>query len=120
MGETIDKNKYLDFDGLKKYDELVKIYISSVNDVLSDNIDSSLKGYVNEKVDEIKEGISDLDTIRSGAAAGATALQAVPAEYVTESELTGKKYATTSQVESLIGDAVATVSQDDIDNIFNM
>jgi hypothetical protein len=44
MGETIDKNKYLDFDGLKKYDELVKKYISSAHDALSDNINSSLKG----------------------------------------------------------------------------
>lgn len=31
--------------------------------------------------------ISDLDTIRSGAAAGATALQSIPSEYVTETEL---------------------------------
>jgi hypothetical protein len=98
MGETIDKNKYLDFDGLKKYDELVKKYISSAHDALSDNINSSLKGYVNENVDEIKESISDLDTIRSGAAAGATALQAVPAEYVTESELTGKGYLTVNDL----------------------
>lgn len=43
-------------------------------------------------------GISDLDTIRSGAAAGATALQAVPAEYVTESELTGKGYLTVNDL----------------------
>ncbi len=32
--------------------------------------------------------ISDLDTIRSGAALGATALQEVPSDYITESELT--------------------------------
>lgn len=31
--------------------------------------------------------ISDLDTIRNGASAGATALQSVPSEYVTETEL---------------------------------
>ena len=42
--------------------------------------------------------ISDLDTIRSGAAKGATALQSVPAEYITETELNGKGYATSSYV----------------------
>ena len=46
-----------------------------------------------------KQGtISDLADIRSGAALGKTALQSVPSEYVTESELTQKGYATTSQV----------------------
>lgn len=47
---------------------------------------------------EKQNNISDLDTIRSGAAAGATALQSVPAEYVTETELNGSlaNYATTN------------------------
>lgn len=44
--------------------------------------------------------ISDLATIRSGASKGATALQSVPSEYVTETELTAKGYATTAQVSS--------------------
>ena len=35
-----------------------------------------------------QDTISDLDNIRSGAALGATALQEVPSEYITESELT--------------------------------
>ena len=38
--------------------------------------------------------ITDLDTIRSGAALGATALQSVPSEYVTETELNNKGYLT--------------------------
>ena len=71
----MDKIKYLDFDGLCKYDELVKKYITTVNNALSDTIDTSLKGYVNDKVDEIKNKISDLDTIRTNAEKGATALQ---------------------------------------------
>ena len=45
-----------------------------------------------------QDTISDLADIRSGAALGKTALQSVPSEYVTESELTEKGYATTSQV----------------------
>ncbi len=44
--------------------------------------------------------ISDLDVIRSGAAAGATALQVVPAEYVTEEELVAKGYLTSVNMDS--------------------
>lgn len=41
--------------------------------------------------------ISDLATIRAGAAKGATALQAVPSEYITETELEAKGYLTEHQ-----------------------
>lgn len=44
-----------------------------------------------------QEIISDLETIRSNAAKGATALQEVPEEYVTEMELEGKGYLTSHQ-----------------------
>lgn len=57
--------------------------------------------------------IADLDTIRTNAAKGATALQEVPAEYVTESELDSKgyltehqsldNYYTKSEVDNMIG-----------------
>ena len=50
----------------------------------------SLLDAANGKQDKIE----DLDAIRSGAAAGATALQSVPAEYITESELEQKGYLT--------------------------
>jgi hypothetical protein len=40
-----------------------------------------------DKINDKQDAISDLETIRSGAAAGATALQSVPSEYVTESQL---------------------------------
>ena len=51
-----------------------------------------------DKIDSKQDAISDLDEIRSGAAKGATALQEIPAEYVTETELNEKGYATTSQL----------------------
>ena len=51
------------------------------------------------QVDEKQDVITDLETIRSGAAAGATALQSVPSEYVTETELEGKGYATIAKVD---------------------
>jgi hypothetical protein len=44
-----------------------------------------------------QEIISDLETIRSNAAKGATALQEVPEEYVTETELEEKGYLTSHQ-----------------------
>ena len=102
MSETIDRNKYLDFEGLKKYDELIKGYIAlgnesfaSASDVSSLKIDvdalksidhnaykaadteleNSLKVYVDNKMDSKQNVISDLQTIIDGAAAGATALQ---------------------------------------------
>ena len=46
--------------------------------------------------------ITDLDDIREGAALGATALQSIPDEYVTESELEGKGYATTTQLNDKV------------------
>ena len=54
--------------------------------------------------------IEDLATIRSGAAAGATALQSVPEEYVTETELASKGY--------LTNDNFGFATDADIDNLF--
>ena len=54
--------------------------------------------------------ISDLETIRSGASKGATALQNVPSEYVTETELTNKGYATTSTMNTALEGKVDKVS----------
>ena len=53
-----------------------------------------------------QDKINDLDAIRSGAAAGATALQEVPDEYVTEDELTAKGYATETFVNGKIAEIV--------------
>ena len=58
---------------------------------------------VEELLDQIENKqneIEDLEAIREGAAKGATALQSIPSEYVTENELNAKGYATTSQVNA--------------------
>ena len=57
------------------------------------------KGYLTEHQDISgkQDTISDLETIRSGAEKGATALQTVPSEYVTETELNAKGYLTSHQ-----------------------
>ena len=53
---------------------------------------------ISNKQDEIK----DLSTIREGALKGLTALQNVPSEYVTESELNSKNFVTTSQLNNKV------------------
>lgn len=70
------------------------------------NADMALFSDVSGKQD----AISDLATIRDGAAKGATALQSVPSEYVTETELNEKGYATTSELTSGL-DSKASVTQ---------
>lgn len=65
-----------------------------------------------EQLDGKQDKIEDLDTIRSGAEKGATALQSIPSEYVTESELSAKGYATTSalndKVDKVSGKGLST------------
>ena len=52
------------------------------------------KKYVDNAINSKQDEITDLETIRSNASKGATALQSIPAEYVTESELESKGYLT--------------------------
>jgi hypothetical protein len=49
-----------------------------------------------------QDKIEDLDTIRAGAEAGATALQEVPEEYITETELNDRGYATASALNDKV------------------
>lgn len=63
---------------------------------------NSLVNTINGKQDKI----SDLSDIRNGAALGSTALQEIPAEYVTESILEDKNYVTTS----VLNQEIVTIS----------
>ena len=74
--------------------------LKGVDGVTPDMSDYYDKGDVDKKLAGKQDVISDLATIRSNASKGATALQSVPSEYVTESELSAKGYATTSQVSA--------------------
>jgi hypothetical protein len=92
--EDIDHDAYVDAD------DTVLESAKSYADGLASNYDAAgaaAKALADAKEDaaslyQVK--ISDLEIIRDGAALGATALQAVPEEYVTETELTGKGYLT--------------------------
>lgn len=74
---------------------------------------------ISQVIDGKQNVISDIETIRSNASKGATALQAVPDEYVTDTELNSKGYLTQHQsltdyakiidVEQMIAEAITTV-----------
>lgn len=71
------------------------------------------QGYASSSsVDAKQDKITDLATIRAGAALGATALQGVPDGYVTETELDQKGYATTAdlsgKVDKVTGKGLST------------
>ena len=51
-----------------------------------------------------QDAIDDLETIRSGAALGATALQSIPEIYITEDELSNKKFASEEFVSNKIAE----------------
>lgn len=83
---------------------------SDVNDYVGNEI-----GQLEEVINTKQDKITDLDTIRSGAAAGATALQAIPSEYITETELETRlenievevsldNYYTKAEVDEIVGD----------------
>ena len=144
MSEVNSRNKiFLDYSGLEKYDKLIKSYIAKNNKSLASasdvsvlqvevaalkeiehdayisadkNLENSLKEYINSESEKKQDVISDLEAIRDGAYKGATALQEIPSEFITEDELADKNFATETQVEELIDSVVA--SDGDIDNIF--
>lgn len=60
---------------------------------------NTLSNTVNGKQDKI----SDLETIRNNANLGASALQSVPSEYITETELNNKGYAKQTDLNNLDG-----------------
>ena len=79
-----------------------KGYLTSVPSEYVTETELTNKGYATTtQVNSKQDKISDLNTIRSGAALGATALQSVPSEYVTETELANKDYATQTNLTTL-------------------
>lgn len=81
-------NKIIDIDRLSRYHE-------NINTLLTTKAD---KNYIEVKQDKI----DDLDEIRDGAAKGKTALQSIPSEYITETELSNKGYATISALNNKV------------------
>lgn len=65
-----------------------------------ENSQNSAKEEILNNIAEKQDIILDLDIIREGAAKGATALQSIPSEYITETELANKGYVTTSDLDN--------------------
>jgi hypothetical protein len=86
-------------------------------------VDRNGKGYaINLSEVLASTEIDDIETIRNGAAKGATALQSVPSEYVTESELTAKGYLTSHQDISHLATKTELnnfVTNDDVETMIN-
>ena len=79
-------NRYHIYFGNRKYGESWEGLYDAINSIIE---------AINQQSIEIgnkQNIISDLETIRSNAAKGATALQEVPSEYVTETELESKGF----------------------------
>ena len=74
--------------------------VDGVDGITPDMSDYYQKREIDSRLLGKQDVIRDLEAIRSGAAKGATALQSVPSEYVTETELQNKGYATTAQVDA--------------------
>ena len=60
-----------------------------------------------DKAENAQERIPDLEDIRDGATKGATALQSVPEEYITEEELDAKGYAVARNVANALATKVS-------------
>ena len=118
LSAKVDSIKVPSLDGYATEDfvsnEIAKINIPEVPTKVSELENDANYLTEHQDISGKQDVITDLDTIRSGAAAGATALQEIPAEYVTESELDSKGYLTEHQsldnyytkleVDNMIGD----------------
>lgn len=95
--EGVDLSTY----ATKEYvgEEIAKIEIPVVPTNVSAFVNDA--NYLTEHQDITgkQDKIDDLSEIRSGAALGTTALQEIPAEYVTETELESKGYLTSQSLE---------------------
>ena len=125
LSAKVDSIKVPSLDGYATEDfvsnEIAKINIPEVPTKVSELENDANYLTEHQDISGKQDVIADLDTIRSGAAAGATALQEIPAEYVTESELDSKGYLTEHQsldnyytkleVDNMIGDINNLIGQ---------
>ena len=58
---------------------------------------------INSLLIKKQDVLNDIEDIRTGASKGATALQSIPSEYITEMELINKNYATRVEIPSIDG-----------------
>ena len=97
LSEKVDAIKVPSLDGYATED----FVNNKIEEIIIPEIPTKISAFENDvnylteqDITGKQDKIDDLETIRSGAALGATALQSIPEEYVTETELTGKGYLT--------------------------
>jgi hypothetical protein len=94
---------YIDFEALKLAleggSQTFPDKIKTIEDTLKGLLkaDETLSSQFTASLEKKQDVIEDLEIIRSGATKGATALQEIPEEYVTESELALKNFLTEHQ-----------------------
>ena len=78
----------------------------------------SVQEELQSSIDTKQDIISDLDTIRAGATLGATALQSIPDEYVTETELNAKGYLTSyTETDPIYSADKPNIANTSLDNL---
>ena len=97
VGEQIDKIEIPSIEGLAKEsfvrEEIAKIEIPVVPTKVSE-LDNDANYLTSQDISGKQDIIDDLETIRANANLGATALQSIPSDYITEDKLEGKGYLT--------------------------
>lgn len=101
-GGTITEAEIAAMGFTKNLGTITEVKMNGVSKGTSGVVDLGTVLTEHQDISGKQDKISDLETIIEGAALGATALQSVPSEYVTESELTNKGYATTSALDDKV------------------
>lgn len=99
----------------KIFDTEIQAYYVTLEVGNSDDFSRDSKGNLiisNKFKNSKQDRIDDLNTIRANANKGATALQFVPSEYITETELNNKNYSTKTYVDNKIADLVDSAPED--------
>lgn len=110
-------------------EKVAEIKVPSIDNLATKEEIAGVKTWVNEQgfltehqdISGKQDVIGDLEDIRLGAAAGATALQEIPAEYITESELNDKGYLTEESLNGFAkeSDLANYFTKEEINNMFD-
>lgn len=99
---SITEQDIADMGFTKNKGTITQIKMNGVVKGTNDIVDLGTVITAHQDISGKQDIISDIDQIRKNANKGATALQSVPSEYVTETELVNKGYATTQSLNTKV------------------
>lgn len=99
---SITEQDIADMGFTKNKGTITQIKMNGVVKGTNDIVDLGTVITAHQDISGKQDIISDIDQIRKNANKGATALQSVPSEYVTETELVNKGYATTQALNTKV------------------